>query len=186
MSGKIPTKNKVSSSSATVVEIEKRHRSLLIPTSIVIFILLVIFLVVLAYIKSDSRKINKLPKSYSSQQKIDVLIDQGDYTAAQKVLDQKVVAATTKTEKLGAIYMKSSLALQFKKYRDATKYADQSRDIDQNSPTPYVAYANIATAQKQNDQAVRYWQLAISKLDPTSPSYQLKKHDYEASIKALQ
>lgn len=136
--------------------------------------------------KSSNAAVDKkLLANLSPSQKAEYLASQGDYAGAEQAWQDQLAKAKTTQDKLGIYYQQSALAVSFKHYDDAKKYAKEAKKLSPDSPTPYVALAQIAQAQGDKVSAQKYWQEAIDHLDHNDPAYNLKKHDYQSSLDSL-
>lgn len=118
-------------------------------------------------------------------QQAQTLSDAGHYGVAQGILQAQLDKATSKQAKLDIYYQQVGLALQFKNFKDADKYAKAAENLDAGSTTPYVALAHTAENQGDKSAARQYWQQAIGHLDKNDPAYNLKLHDYQSSLDSL-
>ncbi len=166
---------------------EFRPRRHFISRKIFIALALIIILLVagiLIYIYRPGRE-PAIPTNITPTQKAQYLADQGEYDAAQAAWQRQLAGAGDQQTTLGIYYQQSALALKFKRYDDAKKYAEQAKTLAPKSPTPYVALAQLAQAQGDKSAARQYWQQAIAQLDPASPTYNLIKRDYQSSLDSL-
>lgn len=123
--------------------------------------------------------------SLNPEEKYHYLASQGDYTAAEQALESQLASAKGTQAKLEVYSQQSMVALQFKRYDDAKKYADQALQLDPNSDIPYTTLAYWAQAKGDTAAAKNYWQQAITKLDTTAPQYELVKRQYQSDIQEL-
>jgi len=107
-----------------------------------------------------------------------------NYGPALGVID-KEIASTTDVNKLQLYYMqKASLALQLKKYNDAMRYAQEAEKAEPSSSTA-VLIAKVFTGKGDKAGAIKYYKIAISRLDPNSELDQLDARDYKQAITNL-
>jgi tetratricopeptide (TPR) repeat protein len=121
----------------------------------------------------------------TAYQEYQVLANQGKYASAEQVLDQQLTKTTNASDKISIYYEQFSLALEFKYYNDAQKYADEAKKLSPNSPVAYSASAQLASAQGNTTTAKQYWEQAIKNLNPDQTGYNLIKQEYQASLDAL-
>lgn len=125
------------------------------------------------------------PANTSADQKAQFYADEGQYAQAEQSWQDQLDSAKDTDTKLGIYYQQSALALKFKHYDDAKKYADAAKQLAPNSPQPYVALAQLAEAQNNIPQAKQYWQQAINHVDTNMPGYNLTQSDYQSHLDAL-
>lgn len=125
------------------------------------------------------------PPDISLGQKAQYLASAGQYQAAQQAYQQQAASTTDTTTKLGVYYQQSSLAVENKDYTAAKTYANEAMQLDPNSPTPYVALAQIAQAQGNDSVAKQYYQDAINHVTPDMPGYNIIRADYQSEMDAL-
>lgn len=111
--------------------------------------------------------------------------DQGEYKIAEKIWQDQMAKTTDTPTKLNIYYMQSAIAVKFKNYKDAKKYADEALTLAPKSSAPYVALAQLAQAQGDKVTARQNWQQAIKFIDPKNPASNLIQRDYQSSLDAL-
>lgn len=123
--------------------------------------------------------------SLDPEAKYHYLESQGNYTGAEQALESQLPGAKDTLAKLEVYSQQSMVALQFKRYDDAKKYADQALQLDPNSDIPYTTLAYWAEAKGDTTAAKNYWQQAITKLDVNAPAYNLLKRQYQTHLQGL-
>lgn len=121
----------------------------------------------------------------SPTQKAQYYSDNGEYKIAQKIWQDQLAKTTDTPTKLSIYYMQSAIAVKFKNYKDAKKYADKALNLAPKSNITYVALAQLAQAQGDKVSAKKYWQQAIKFIDPKNPVAGLIERDYQTSLDAL-
>lgn len=127
----------------------------------------------------------KVPAGLNAEQQSWYLSNAGDYKAAEQVWQQKLGAASDTPTKLGIYYQQAAVAIKFKRYDDAKKYASQAMQLDPRSYIPYSAYASIAEAQGDKDSEKHYLQQTIAHIDPSLNGANLIARDYQSKLDAL-
>ena len=133
----------------------------------------------------DKHAIKFPPAVKSTEQKYHYLANQGNYGAAEGVLSGALKTAKTKEDKANIYFEQSGVAIQFKHYEDAKKYADKALEVDPGYSDAYAAEAFVATAQGDKTAAKKYWQQAIAHLDPNRPAANIIKRDYQTNLDSL-
>lgn len=159
---------------------------------IIVVVLLVVIVVSLLLYFYHFHNHKVISKAQSTSQKLtpyqqyQVLANQGKYASAEQVLKQQLAKTTNVNDKITIYYQQSDLALSFKQYTDAEKYANEAKKLAPNSATPYVALAQLAAAQGNKTLAKQDWQQAITNLNPNVTGYNLIKQEYQTNLDALQ
>jgi tetratricopeptide (TPR) repeat protein len=125
------------------------------------------------------------PSNISLDQKAQYYADEGQYEQAEQSWQEKLAGTKDTDGKVSIYYQQTVLAVKFKHYADAKKYADEAKQLAPTSPAPYAALALLAEAQNNNAQAKQYWQQAINHVDTSMPGYNLIKADYQGQLDAL-
>jgi tetratricopeptide (TPR) repeat protein len=125
------------------------------------------------------------PSNISLDQKAQYYANEGDYQAAEQSWQQKLAGDTSTTDKVADYYQLSALAVQFKQYSDAKKYANDIMQVAPDAPDSYVALAQLAQAQNNIPQAKQYWQQAIDHVSSNTPGYTRIRGDYIGQLDAL-
>lgn len=118
-------------------------------------------------------------------QKAQYYSDQGEYKIAEKIWQDELSKTTDTPTKLSLYFLQSALAVKFKNYNDAKKYATEALVLSPKSSTPYVSLAQMAQAQGDKAAARQYWQQAINLIDPNDPAANLIKIDYQYNLDKL-
>ena len=121
----------------------------------------------------------------STSQKAQYYSDQGEYAMAEKIWQDQLAKTTDTPTKLNIDYIQSAIAVKFKNYKDAKKYADKALTLAPKSSTPYVALAHLAQAQGDKVLARQYWQQAIKFIDQNAPASNQILRDYQAGLDEL-
>jgi len=118
-------------------------------------------------------------------QKSQYLVDKGAYKAAEQVWQNQLLQTTDSKAKVTILCQQSAVALQFKDYAAAQKYADAAKKILPNADSPYVALAQLAQAKGDKAAAKQYWQQAIANIDPDADGANLMKSDRQQALDDL-
>lgn len=129
--------------------------------------------------------VNAPPANTSLEQQAQYYADEGQYQSAEQSWQKKLTGTSDASDKVAIYYQQSTLAVQFKKYADAKKYADEALSLAPNSPEPYVALAQLAEAQNNTPLAKQYWQQAINHVNMNVPGWNMVKSDYQSHLDAL-
>lgn len=125
------------------------------------------------------------PANTSLEQQAQYYADEGQYQSAEQSWQKKLASTTNASDKVAIYYQQSALAVQFKKYADAKKYADEALSLSPDSPGPYAALAQLAEAQNNIPLAKQYWQQAINHVNTNMPGYNIIQSDYKSHLDAL-
>jgi len=161
----------------------KQNKKVLIVCLILVFLIILVFVILDVLNKTNNASI-KVPAGLSVGQKALYLEDHGQYQASEEVWQQQLNGANEQ-QKISIYYQQAAVAIYFKNFSKAQVYANEILRLDSNSPTFYVADAQIYQAEDKKSIAIHYWQLAISKLNPNSSADQMKKEEYQQSIASL-
>jgi len=161
-----------------------------LPVFEIVMLVLIVLAIILAIIFANRRSANyeppvTPPKGITSSQKAIFEENHGQYANAEQAWQSQLSSTSTTEDKLNIYFEQSSTALQFKKYQDATNYANQAMSLNPNSSIPYVALANISMEEGNNAQAKQYWQQAINKLNPNDPGYNIMLEEYTQSLESI-
>jgi len=191
MSVKVKSDNKIIVSSnekvvsRTYTPRLKQNKKVLIVAFILVFLIILVFVILFIYNKSNQNNVSiKVPMGLTAGQKALYLEDHGQYQASEEVWQQQLNSANEQ-QKISIYYQQAAIAIRFKNFSKAQEYANEIHQLNSNSPTFYVAEAQIYQAENKNSVAIHYWQLAISKLNPNSPIDQMKKEEYQQNIASL-
>lgn len=169
----------------------QKRKHLVFITAIILLIIFVVGVVLILYFHHSN--INKIiPKEQSAgrqltpDQDYQYLASQGKYASAEQVLEQQLAKTNNVNDELTIYYQQSALAVSFKKYSDAEKYANEAKKLAPDSPIPYVSLAQLAKAQGDTAVSKQDWQQAITNLNPNVSGYNLIKQEYQTSLDNLQ
>lgn len=119
------------------------------------------------------------------EQQVQVLRDKGDYAAAEKVWQQQLEQTKDTTTKLSIYFQMSQISLRFKRYNDATNYAEAAMKLQPASYIPYAIYAKIAEAKGDKVAAKKYLEQTIAHIDINQDAANLTIRDYQAELDGL-
>ncbi len=165
----------------------KAKQQMIIRYLVIILIVSVVGGLIWQHQKNNSRlaAMSYAVDGLSPSQKSQYYSSNGEYKLAEKVWQDQLAKTSDTPTQLSIYYMQSSVALKFKKYTDAQKYATQALKLAPTSSTAYVSLAQLAQAQGDKTSAKIFWQQAIKNIDPKNPASNLIKIDYQASLDAL-
>jgi len=137
--------------------------------------------------KNNSRlaAMSAVVEGMSPNQASQYLASIGEYKFAQKIWQNLLTVTNDTPTKINIYNLQTSLAIKFKKYNDAQKYADQSYKVAPDYSVTYVTMAYLAQAQGDKASAKKDWQLAIKFIDPNNPGSNIIQYDYQSSLDAL-
>jgi hypothetical protein len=119
------------------------------------------------------------------EQQASKLAYEGDYAKAQEILAQQLKTAKTVKDKVFIISQQVTTAQNAKKYDDALHFAQTWEDL-QSSSGSANAISQIYAAEGNKKEAVDYLNLAMSRLDKNSPSYNVQLQMFQAILRDLQ
>ena len=118
-------------------------------------------------------------------QKSQYYASNGEYKLAEKVWQDQLILTKDTPTKLSIYFTQSSIAIKFKKYNDAQKYANESLNLAPQSSATYVTLAYLAQALGDKISAKKDWQLAIKNIDPKTPGINIIQQDYQSNLDSL-
>ncbi|HEY4161096.1 MAG TPA: hypothetical protein VGM08_03480 [Candidatus Saccharimonadales bacterium] len=121
---------------------------------------------------------------YSADQKAQYYMSQQNYAAASDIYKSELAAVATTADKAQLNLQLATIAIDSKDYSQADQYASQAETLVQSYQTAkLVAYAAQLNGDKQN--AAKYYQLAISRLDKSTPGYNYILSELQASLQEV-
>jgi len=130
---------------------------------------------------SDNPTENLTPRQQS-----EVYASNGNYAAAQRALAAQLAGPTSADAKATIYSEQVSVALNFKQYQQAQRYAQQAENLT-HSAAAAEQLGYVAEAAGDKISAAKYYQLAIdrqSKL-PQTPANQLIQRSYKTKLQEL-
>ena len=122
---------------------------------------------------------------YAPDQQAQYYADQGQYESAEQSWQDQLASAKTTDDKVAIYYQQATVAIRFKQYGDAKKYADSIKEVAPDAPDSYVVLAQLAKAQGNIPQAKQYWQQAINHINADTPADKMIRSDYINQMDAL-
>lgn len=121
---------------------------------------------------------------YSADQKAQYYMGQQDYAAAADIYKSELAAATTAADKSQLNLQLATIAVDSKDYAQAYQYASQAETLAPGYQTAkLVAYAAQLNGDRRN--AAKYYQLAIDRLDKSTPGYNYILSELQASLQEV-
>ena len=163
---------------------KSKHLKIILTVVVVLLIALGTFLYL--HLHKTTQSHIYMPANMTLTQKAIYLSEHNQYAEAQQVWQQQLTSTSNTQTKLGILYQLSALALEYNHYSVALKYANEADRLSPNSPAPFVAYAQLATQQRNYAAAKQYWQDAIDRLNPNTSYYNITKYEYQSAMDSLQ
>ena len=183
-SGKKSAEKPVEPSIVASVDEPKKHRSKrLLFVCVIVVVVVVLGITAWIFLRNRARSSNN---SVSASQQISTpsdLANNGDYSQAQQQL-AKQAAALTGQKQVDVYVQKATIALSAQQYSDALQFAQKAESLMPSSNTAYLVAAS-QQALGNNTEAIKYYQLAVSRIKNPTELQQIDIRDYQATIKSL-
>jgi len=136
--------------------------------------------------KSPAKGVVKTPPANTdAEQRAQYYADTGQYEQSEQTWEAQLASAATASDKVAIYYQQAAVAIRYKQYSDARKYANDIKQIAPDAPDSYVVLAQLAKAQNNIPQAKQYWQQAIDHVNVDTPAGKMVRSDYINQMDAL-